>query len=105
MEDLPELDDFHVLRYEDLVAKKRETLLFLMEIFKTEKDLEQTEKGIEEIPVINSSFYQEVGANHIWEMKPKNSNFNPLTRKGNNFLLRKGIELGSRKLRKTLKYI
>lgn len=102
---LPELDNFHVLKYEDLVIKKRDTLLFLMEIFKTEKDLEQIKTEIDEIPVINSSFYEEVGANHIWEKKLKNSNFNPLNRKGSSYLLRKGIELGSKPLRKILNYV
>lgn len=105
LEDLPELDKFYVLKYEELVTKNRDILLFLMEVFKPEKDLEQIETEIDEIPVINSSFYEEVGANHIWETKSKNSNFDPLNRKGSNYLLRKGIELGSKPLRKFLNYV
>ena len=101
----PDLNQHKVIRYEDLVLKNETTLLKLKKLFNTKKSLEQIKKEIDEIGVINSSFFEEVGAKRIWDAQPKNQNFDPINRKSNTWLIRKGIELGSRKLRKKFNYI
>lgn len=102
---VPDFKNHIVLRYEDLVSKDEKTLGLLKDLFNAEKSLLQIKNEIDKIQVINSSFYEEVNAESIWDMKPVTKNFNPLNRKGNSFAVRKGIELGSKKLRKKLNYI
>lgn len=102
---LPKADKHFVIRYEDLVQKDEKLLLSLKEKFNCPKSLKQIKKEIEEIQVINSSFYEEVGATKIWEAKPVTKDFQPVNRKLKNPFLMKAIELGSRRLRKKLGYI
>lgn len=102
---LPDLNSQLVLRYEDLVLKKEESLLKLIDLFDSQKNLSQVKKEIDQIPVINSSFYEEVGAKNIWDTKDRTSKFNPISRKRGNFFIRKGIEMGSKKLRRKLGYL
>jgi len=102
---LPNLSGHSVIRYEDLVNKDDKVLLKLKEKFHTAKSLEQIKKEIDEILVINSSFFEENKAKGIWDQKGKTANFNPLNRKSQGYLLRKGVELGSKKLRQKLNYI
>lgn len=101
----PDLSQHRIIRYEDLVLKNEKTLIYLKNLFNTNKSLEQIKKEIDEIGVINSSFFEEVGGKRIWDTKPKTKNFDPINRKSNTWLIRKGIELGSRKLRKRFNYI
>lgn len=101
----PDLSRHRIIRYEDLVLKDEKTLLDLKDLFNTNKSLEQIRKKIDEIGVINSSFFEEVGAKKIWDTQPKTQDFDPINRKSNTWLIRKGIELGSRKLRKKFNYI
>ena len=105
LEEMPDMNNFFILRYEDLVLKEEKTLNALAKLFGTTKDLQLIKKEIDEIPVINSSFHEEVGGKKIWEAKPKTASFDPINRKGNSFLIRKGIEYGSKTLRKRLGYI
>ncbi len=105
IKNIPDFRNCVVIKYEDLVLKNEETLMALKEIFKPDKNMDQIKAEIESIPVINSSFFEEVGAKKIWDMKPKTENFNPVNRKGNSFLVRKGIKLGSKKLRYRLGYL
>lgn len=105
LNNFPDLTNHYIIRYEDLVKKDEKVLKWLKAKFKTKKTLDQIEKEIDEIQVINSSFFKEVEAKNIWDSKPKTNNFNPLNRKEFNFLVRKGVELGSRKLREKLQYI
>lgn len=100
-----DLSQHYIIRYEDLVLKNEELIFSLKEIFKTNKSLEQIKKELDEIKVINSSFFEEVGGKKIWEAKPKTREFDPIHRKANTWLIRKGIELGSKKLRKKFNYI
>lgn len=102
---MPDLSDHTIIRYEDLVKKDDNVLRTLKKTFATSKSLDLIKKEIDEIHVINSSFYKEVQAKHIWEAKPKTKSFNPLNRKANNFLIKTGVELGSRKFRKKLNYL
>lgn len=102
---LPDLNNHRIIKYEDLVTKNNTTLIRLAEVFGTAKSLEQIKTEIENIPVINSSFFEEVKAKNIWDQKSKTADFNPLYRKGNSYLVRKGIILGSLQLRKKLNYI
>lgn len=105
LKEMPNLNQHIIIRYEDLVMKNECLLTELKEKFHTNKSLEQIKKEISEIQVINSSFFEEVGAKKIWDTKRKTQNYNPINRKSNTWLVRKGIELGSRKLRKKLDYI
>ncbi|WP_373056921.1 hypothetical protein [Zunongwangia sp. H14] len=105
LEVFPKMEKHFIIRYEDLVNKDEKLLMELKEKFNTPKSLEKIKKEIEEINVINSSFYKEVGATKIWDGKPKTDKFNPINRKLTNPFLRKGIEAGSLKLRKKLGYI
>lgn len=105
LNETPDLSQHKVIRYEDLVLKNEETLLELKKLFNTNKSLEQIKREIDDIGVINSSFFEEIGAKKIWDSQPKTKNFDPVNRKGNSWLIRKGIKLGSRKLRKKFKYI
>jgi hypothetical protein len=102
---LPDLSHFQIIRYEDLVEKDDQLLSELKHMFNSSKSLEQIKKEIDEIRVINSSFYEEVGGNKIWDDQPRTKAFDPINRKSNTWLIRKGVELGSRKLRKKLNYI
>lgn len=57
--------DFRILRYEDLVKKDEQTLNLLKKLFNTQKSLAQIKREIDEIQVIDSSFYEEVKAKKI----------------------------------------
>ncbi len=105
LSETPDLNQHQIIRYEDLVLKNEDTLNNLKNLFQTNKSLHQIKKEIDEIGVINSSFFEEVGAKKIWDAKPKTKNFDPIHRKSNTWFIRKGIELGSRKLRKKFDYI
>lgn len=102
--ELPEMNKHIILRYEDLVRKEDRTLLRLKKLFGTPKDLDQIKKEIDEIQVINSSFYKEVSATSIWDMKPKTNEFKPIERKIN-WVMNTAVILGSKKLRRKLNYI
>lgn len=103
--EIPDLKEHYVIRYEDLVFKKEQTLLELQDLLQTHKSIEQIKSEIDEIHVINSSFYEEVKGKRIWDSRPKTENYDPVNRKANSWLIRKGIEIGSRQLRKKLNYI
>lgn len=105
LENLPDLEDKIVLRYEDLVELKKSNLEELKDLFGCDKEINDIKKEISSIEVINSSFTEETGASHIWEQKPKTKAFDPVKRKGNPYLTRMGVKLGSRKLRKKFNYI
>lgn len=105
LKQIPDLSLHQVIRYEDLVLKDENTLKKLQELFKTNKDLDQIKKEIDQIKVINSSFFEEVKAKKIWDPQPKTKDFDPVNRKGNSWLIRKGIEIGSSRLRKKFNYI
>ncbi|WMI65812.1 sulfotransferase [Aestuariibaculum sp. YM273] len=103
--DMPKITDKHyVLRYEDLVLKNDKVLNELKIKFCTGKTLKQIKSEIDNIEVINTSFIEETGAKHIWNALPKTKDFNPVNRKKHSYLMRKGIELGSKKLAEHLKY-
>lgn len=105
LKNFPDLSSHTVIRYEDLVRKDEELLLRLKKLFDSKKSLEQIRKEIDDIQVINTSFYEETGAKTIWDRKPKTSTFDPLKRKSFSFHIIKAVELGSRKLRKKLNYV
>ncbi len=102
---VPVLDRHIIIRYEDLVKRDKNILFMLKDMFESTKSLEEIKKEIDEIGVINTSFIGETGGKKIWDQKPQNKNFNPLNRKEPNLLVKLGVEMGSRKLRKKLKYI
>ncbi|MDR5589686.1 sulfotransferase [Christiangramia sp. SM2212] len=105
LKEIPDLSQYLTIRYEDLVQKDEKLLWKLKQLFHSKKSLEQIKKEIDEIKVLNSSFFEEVGGEKIWDHKLKTKNFDPINRKSNTWLIRKGIEIGSRKLRKKLNYI
>lgn len=105
LKNFPDLSAHTVIRYEDLVKKDDKVLTDLKAKFQTKKSLEQIKREIDEIQVINSSFFEETKGEKIWDMKPKTKEFDPLGRRGQNKLVHKAVEFGSRKLRKKLKYI
>lgn len=101
----PDLSAHTIIKYEDLVKKDKMTLLFLKEKFATKKNLEQIKREIDNIQVINTSFFEETGAKKIWDKKPKTAAFDPVNRIGFNSAVTKAVELGSKKLRKKLNYV
>ncbi len=105
LNETPDLSQHKIILYEDLVLKNEKTLFDLKQLFNTNKSLEQIKEEIDKIAVINSSFFEEVGANKIWDAQPKTEKFDPINKKSNSWLIRKGIELGSRKLRRKFNYI
>lgn len=105
LKEIPDFNMHHLIRYENLVLKNDATLIGLQKLFGTKKNLDQIKKEIDEIKVINSSFFEEVKAKQIWDEQPRTEEFDPVNRKGNSWIIRKGIEVGSRRLRKELKYI
>lgn len=102
--DLPEMKNHIILRYEDLVRKEERTLMRLKKLFGTSKSLDQIKNEIDEIQVINSSFFNEVSARNIWDMKPKTNDFKPIERK-TNWVINMAVKLGSKKLRRKFNYI
>jgi hypothetical protein len=102
---VPELKDYIVIKYEDLVLQEEQTLLKLKNIFDCNKPIDVIKTEIDQIPVINTSFINETNAKHIWDAKPKTSSFQPVKRKSANRLVELGILLGSKKLRKKLNYL
>ena len=103
---IPKIKTCHyILRYEDLVTKNESVLIELKEKFNSNKSIEQIKQEIDNIHVINSSFYEEVNAKNIWDAKKKTNSFNPINRKKHPFLVQKGIDLGSKRLAKKLNYI
>jgi len=106
MEHIPEINACHyVLRYEDLVTKNVSVLVELKEKFNSDKSIEEIKQEIDNIHVLNSSFYEEVNAKNIWDAKMKTKYFNPINRKKLPFLVQKGIDLGAKRLAKKLNYI
>jgi hypothetical protein len=101
---IPDFNGFYILKYEDLVLKNEEVLLDLKHKFNSPKSLEQIKSEIEDINVINTSFYKENQATSIWDAKEKSPTFNPVNRKEHSFFIRKGIALGAKKLTKHLNY-
>ncbi|QYA24035.1 hypothetical protein G3I01_00440 [Gramella sp. MT6] len=102
---LPDTSPLTIIRYENLVKKEEKTISILKEKFGTLKSIEKIKEEIDNIEVINSSFFNEVGAKGIWDMRPRTSNYNPLHRKGHSNLVRMSIALGSKNLRRRLGYI
>lgn len=102
---LPNFENSIVLKFEDLVGLREETLEMLKSLFDSDKEVKTIKEEIDSIKVINSSFTKEMGTSHIWQEKPKSERFDPVNRKGNSYLIRLGIRCGSRKLRKKLNYI
>ena len=104
MSQLPNLNNFHVLKYEDLVLQKESILLDLKQKFNCDKSLSKIKEELNNIKVINTSFYEENNAKNIWDAKEKSMSFNPINRKKNSYLIRKGVELGAKQLKSTLGY-
>lgn len=104
LKSLPDFRNKLVLRYEDLVQLDEDVLEQLKVLFNTNKEIHEIKKEISAIEVINSSFVKETGASHIWEQKPKTEKYDPVKRKGNSYLTRLGVLLGSRQLRKKFNY-
>lgn len=102
--DIPDFSKFYVLRYEDIVKQDEAVLLELKNKFNTQKSIAQIKEELNNINVINSSFYEETGAKNIWEAKQKTKDFNPINRKKHTFLIRKGIDLGAKELKRKLGY-
>ena len=103
---LPNLENRILIRYEDLVNKNDDTLQYLKELFNCNKELDVIKAEMNEILVINTSFFkEETGGKHIWDEKEKTAKFNPVNRKSKNIFYQKAIEWGTRDLRKKLGYL
>lgn len=102
-----ETSGFYILRYEALVNRDEESLNDLIHLFGSDLSVADLKKRIDEIGIINTSFYkEESGGNSIWDQKNKSKHFKPVTRNKNiPFLHKKGIEYGSFGLRRRLGYI
>ena len=104
IQDIPDFNKYFVLKYEDLVTQNEFVLKDLKQKFNSPKSIDQIKQEINIIKVINSSFHKETGAKNIWEAKERTNDFKPIGRKEHSFLVRKGIELGSKQLLKKLGY-
>lgn len=104
---LPDLNNFNIIKYESLVLKESNELQRLIHLFHAEITVEELSRRIDEIQVINTSFYkEETNAKGIWDASVKTKSFNSINRrKGFNKLQLFGIDLGSKSLRKKLGYI
>lgn len=102
---IPDFENFYVIKYEDLVNQNEEVLRSLKQKFNSPKPLEKIKNEIDSIKVINTSFYEEIGSKNIWDAKDRTKEFNPINRKTNSFVIRKGIEIGAKKLAKKLGYL
>lgn len=101
---VPELNNFFVIRYEDLVTQNEGLLIELKEKFNCDKTLDQIKEELNSIEVINTSFFEEINSKNIWEAKAKTEKFKPIKRRHNSIIIRKAIQLGSKKLVNKLKY-
>ncbi|GAA4316472.1 hypothetical protein GCM10023115_25220 [Pontixanthobacter gangjinensis] len=100
------IEDYYVIKYEDVVRRNNEELGKILEIFNSSITVQDFKNQIDEISVINTSFHkEETGGKGIWDTKKRTEKFNPISRKKIPYLHRKGIELGSKKFRKKLGYI
>jgi hypothetical protein len=91
-------------KYEDLFLKKKDSLLRLKQIFNCSKSVSDIQEEIDNINVINTSFYKEINASSIWDEHKKTKKYNPINRKSKNLLIRIAITYGSRKLKNKLTY-
>lgn len=107
METIPDnIEDFKVIRYEDIVQRNSNALKEILEFFKSNMKVQEFSDKIDNILVINTSFYkEETGGKGIWDTKERTEKFNPISRKKIPYLHRKGIEFGSKKFRKKLGYL
>ena len=89
------------------MLKESNELQRLIHLFQAEITVEELSRRIDEIQVINTSFYkEETNAKGIWDASVKTKSFNSINRrKGFNKLQLFGIDLGSKSLRKKLGYI
>lgn len=104
---LPELDDFFIVRYEELVFKNRNTLNQLICFFNVQISVEDLAKLMDDIKVINTSFFkEETQSDKLWQASVKTVNFNPVNReKGFNKMQLMGIKMGLISLRRKMGYI
>ena len=88
-----------------MVDKETKTLQKLLNLFSCSLSEEDLNKRIDEINVINSSFYkEETKSKHTWDAKPKLEKFKPIRRKSLRRIEVLAIELGCSRLRKQLGY-
>lgn len=102
--DIPDFSKYEVFKYEDLFLKKKDSLLRLKQIFNCSKSVSDIQEEIDNINVINTSFYKEINASSIWDEHKKTKKYNPINRKSKNLLIRIAITYGSRKLKNKLTY-
>jgi hypothetical protein len=105
--EIPNMNDFFVIKYEDLVTKNEEALKQLINLFNSNISVEELKEKMDNVKVLNSSFYkEETNSKTMWEASEKSTKFNPVNRsKGFNFLQILGVKIGSKKLRKRMGYI
>jgi Sulfotransferase family len=104
IKEIPDLNHFYIIKYEDFVTKNEVVLLDLKKKFESEKSIDQIKNEIDNINVINTSYFEETGAKNIWEAKQKTKDFNPINRNKHSYLVRLGIKFGTAELCKRLKY-
>jgi len=102
---LPDLKDFWVVKYEDLVVKDDSVLLELLKLLNSKISLEELKIRMDEIKVINTSFYkEEMNSSKVWNEKNKTEKFNPISRKSMTYHKMKFIDLGVKELMNVLNY-
>lgn len=102
---LPNLKEFDVFKFEDLVLRKDDTLQKLIDVLDSNISLDDLKKSIEGIKVINTSFYkEETNSKSLWDIQSKTSKFNPINRKETSFIKNKFLHVGLAKLCNKLNY-
>lgn len=103
---LPKNEKFIFVRYELLVNRDKSHLEYLIKKFDSKLTYCEFSKAIDNINVINTSFFkEETGANGIWEPTKSTEKFNPINRSHSvNILQLMAINMGSKTLRAAMGY-
>lgn len=99
-------EGYNLFKYEDFVSKDEDALNRLLQLFNNPMPVSVFCDKIDNIHVINTSFYKEESeSKSTWDAKPKSEKFKPVHRKSLRKIEMLAIELGCKKLRKQLRYI
>lgn len=107
LKELPNLERFYLIHYEDLVNRDPKTLKSLLTFLHSEENIEVVLKKMDEVKVINTSFYkEETSGKSIWDAQSQSDKFKPINRSERfNALQRLGIKWGVYSLRKRMGYV
>lgn len=103
----PNFNNFFIIKYESVVSKDQDFLNRLITFFNASVSLQDLSDFIDNVPVINTSFYkEETLSNDVWEPTKRTNKFQPIgRRKQLNKLQYSAINFATKKLRKQFEYL